>query len=54
MVIIRFILLFGVSIRIGLHACMLKKHVTFLILSTAAAPLFTLCPSALPKRPSLL
>lgn len=54
MVIVRLILLFGVCVRVGLHACMLEKHATFLILSTAAAPLFTLCPSALPKRPSLL
>ena len=46
--------LFRVSVRIGLHACMLKSHTTFLIVSTAAAPLFTLCPSTLPKRPSLL
>ena len=34
----RIMILFWVTIGIGLHALLLKKHIIFLILSSAAAP----------------
>ena len=37
MLIFRFIVLFLVTIRIGLHALVLKNHISFPVLSSAAA-----------------
>ena len=38
MFISRIMILYLVTIKIGLHALLLKEHINFLILSSAAAP----------------
>ena len=65
LLILRFRILIRVCTWKGLHALMLRKHMTFLILSIAAAPLFSLLSEtlgfslclikvSLPIKPSLL